>query len=87
MTIRTTVRLPEDLMRRAKRKAAEEGRSFTALLEAGLRQVLYERPPQRPRRTRPPVSSAKGGLMPGIDLDDSARLQEADDIGLARRLK
>jgi hypothetical protein len=27
------------------------------------------------------VSSATGGVMPGIDLDDSAALQDLDDRG------
>ena len=81
MTERTTVRLPDDLIRRAKRKAAAEGRSLTALIEAGLRNELSERPRARPnRRLRPPVSSATGGLMPGIDLDHMASLQEMDDL-------
>ena len=88
MAERTTVRLPEDLVRRAKRKAAAEGCSLTALIEDGLRRVLNERAAVgRQRRVLPPVSSAQGGLMPGIDLSDSAALQELDDIAQARRLR
>jgi hypothetical protein len=88
MAERTTVRLPEDLVRRAKRKAAAEGRSLTALIEDGLRRVLNERAAAgRQKRVLPPVSTAKGGLMPGIDLSDSAALQELDDIAQAARLK
>jgi hypothetical protein len=52
MAEKATVRLPEDLVRRAKRATAE-GRSLTAL--------------------------------PGIDLNDSAALQELDDIALVKR--
>jgi hypothetical protein len=75
-------------MRRAKRKAAEEGRSLTELIETGLRQILSGRPStQRARRIRPPVSSARGGLLPGVDLEDMARLQESDDLATASRLK
>ena len=81
MPERTTVRLPEDLVRRAKRKAAAEGVSLTALLEDGLRRVLNERGTgRRIRRVLPPVSTATGGMMPGIDLKDSASLQEMDDL-------
>ncbi len=88
MTERTTVRLPDDLVRRAKRKAVAEGRSLTALIEDGLRRVLSERPLSgRAGRVLPPVSSATGGLMPGIDLDGSAALQEMDDMDAARRLR
>ena len=86
MSERTTVRLPDDLVRRAKRKAAEEGRSLTALIEDGLRRVVNEpRPGTRVRRVLPPVSRATGGLRPGVDLDDSAALQELDDLQTAGR--
>jgi hypothetical protein len=82
MAERTTVRLPEDLVRRAKRKAAAEGRSLTALIEDGLRRVVNESSGiHRTGRVLPPVSSASGGVMPGIDLNDSAALQDLDDLG------
>jgi plasmid stability protein len=87
MTERTTVRLPDDLIRRAKRRAAAEGRSLTALIEEGLRQVLKAREPAAAKRVMPPVSKAKGGLMPGVDLDDTASLEELGDLDYARRLK
>ena len=88
MAERTTVRLPEDLIRRAKDKAAIEGRTLTALIEDGLRRVLSERPQaERSRRRMPRVSAAIGGLQPGVDLNDSAALQEMDDLEFAARLK
>ena len=78
MRVRTTVRLPEDLVVRAKRKAAAEGRSLTALIEDGLRRVLNERAAtSRAVHVLPPVSSAVGGLMPGIDLRTSPSLATA----------
>jgi ribbon-helix-helix CopG family protein len=87
MIERTTVRLPGDLVKRAKRKAAAEGRSLTALIEDGLRRVLNERGPAgRARRILPPVSTATGGVMPGIDLNDTAALQEMEDLDDAGRL-
>jgi hypothetical protein len=80
MTERTTVRLPDDLLHRAKRKAAAEGRSLTALIEDGIRRVLNDRNKLRPaQRPLPPVSIATGGVRPGIDLNDSAALIELDD--------
>jgi hypothetical protein len=88
MTERTTVRLPEDLIARAKHKAAAEGLSLTALIEEGLRRVLNDRPSDAGAgRISLPVSSARGGLMPGIDLDDSAALQEMDDLAAAGRFR
>jgi hypothetical protein len=80
MTERTTVRLPDDLIRRAKRKASAEGLSLTALIEEGLRRVVNEPSPSATApRVLPPVSAATGGLRAGIDVDDSAALQEIDD--------
>jgi hypothetical protein len=88
MTERTTVRLPEDLVRRAKRKSASEGRSLTALIEDGLRRVVnVGAPEQELNRVLPPVSAATGGLMPGIDLNRTAAQQETEDLELAARLR
>ncbi len=86
MTERTTVRLPDDLVRRAKRKAAAEGRSLTSLIEEGLRRVLADRSAVAAPRVLPPVSKASGGLMPGVDLNDSAALQEMEDQAYVERL-
>jgi hypothetical protein len=88
MSERTTVRLPEDLVRRAKQQAAAEGRTLTSLIEDGLRLVVGESGKPRKRRRGPiPVSSATGGPMPGIDVSDSAALQEMDDLEYVARMK
>jgi hypothetical protein len=88
MTERTTVRLPEDLLNRARRKAAAEGRTFTSLIEDGLRAVVGEhRKTEKRRPVMPRVSKAGGGLMPGIDLTDPSTLQEADDLDYVRRMQ
>jgi len=73
-------------MRRAKRKAASEGRTLTALIEEGLRRTLEERAASA-KRIAPPVSRAKGGLRPGIDLDDFSAIQEMDDLAYMARQK
>jgi hypothetical protein len=88
MTERTTVRLPPDLVRRAKRKAAAEGRTLTSLIEEGLRVVVAGTPkPLRQKRVLPRVSEATGGLMPGVDLSDLSALQEQEDLGDLERMK
>ena len=88
MAERTTVRLPEDLLRRAKRKAAAEGRTLTSLIEDGLRLVTVEdRKPAKAKRILPRISKATGGLMPGIDISNSAALQEMDDLEYIERMK
>jgi len=89
MIERTTVRLPHDLLARAKRKAAAEGRTLTALIEDGLRAVVDDRgkPIKRRRVVLPRVSKATGGTMPGIDISNSAALQEMDDLEYVERMK
>jgi hypothetical protein len=74
-------------MRRAKRKAARDGRTLTALIEDGLRRVLDERgSAQTTKRVLPPVSKAGGGLMPGFEWNDlSSAVQEMEDVDYARR--
>lgn len=73
--MRTTVRLPDELMRAAKRRAQETGRSLTQLLEDCLRAEL-----QRPARVRgvlePLPTYAGKGLQPGVDLTDQAALDD-----------
>ena len=58
MIERTTVRLPKELLDRARRKAAADGVTLTALIEDGLRQVV-SRKRQREKPTGAiPVSKA-----------------------------
>lgn len=77
--MRTTVRLDPQLFRHAKRRAAETGKTLTALIEEGLRIVLARR---EPAGAVPPPDlpvSGAGGLRPGVDLDDSAALYDLMD--------
>ena len=87
MPERTTVRLPEDLLIRAKRKAAAENRTLTSLIEEGLRAILAVPPKTRnAKRFLPLVSVAHGGLVPGVELAKLSSLQEAEDLEYVRRM-
>jgi hypothetical protein len=72
--MRTTVRLPDDLLENARERAAEQGRTLTSLIEEGLNRVLSE--PQAATRSpiRLPVSMSGGGTLPGVDLNRSTDL-------------
>jgi hypothetical protein len=86
MTERTTVRLPDELLVQAKRKALVEGRTLTSLIEEGLRNVVAaEKQPARVPPSMPPVSKAKGWLKPGIR--DLKHAEELEDLEYAERLK
>jgi len=75
-TMRTTVRLRSDLLKRAREKAAADGRTLTSLIEEGLGVVLAQSRPARGHKVRLPVSRAVGGLLPGVDLTRSGDLED-----------
>jgi hypothetical protein len=74
--MRTTIRLNDDLLKRAKRRAADEGRTLTSLVEDGLVLILSKARVSRRKRIELPVSKATGGVLPGIDLNRSNDLEE-----------
>ena len=84
--MRTTIRLDDQLLREAKSLAAETGVTLTSVIADALRETLARRahqPERRPIR----LPTMPGGLLPGVDLDDSASLldlMEASD-GSPRR--
>ena len=78
--MRTTIRLDDGLLASAKMYAASAGLTLTALIEEALRQRLA----QTPRDERKPVrllTTGSGGVLPGIDLDDSASVLDAMEAG------
>jgi hypothetical protein len=78
--MRTTVRLEEALLEQAKREAAQRGETLTSLIEMGLRLVLAQsRPHRRAPKVVLPVCRRGGGVLPGVDLTDTASLLEILD--------
>lgn len=73
---RTTVRLPDELLRAAKRRAQQTGRTLTQLLEDSLRAEL-QRVPAASRVREPLPTYRGGGIRPGVDLNDSSALEDA----------
>jgi hypothetical protein len=61
--MRTTLNIPDAVIKDAKRRALEEGKTLTELLVEGLRARLAGSLPARAL----PTSSASGGLQPGVD--------------------
>jgi len=74
--MRTTIRINENLLKRAKKLAANEGRTLTSLVEDGLALILTKPKAKRRERVELPISKATGGVMPGIDLNRSSDLEE-----------
>lgn len=78
--MRTTVRLDEGLLRQAKAVAARDGETVTSLIERGLRLILASsRRPSRRGRVTLPISRSKGGVRPGVNLDDSSAVLDLLD--------
>lgn len=77
--MRTTIRIKDDLLKRAKKRAADEGRTLTSLVEDGLILVLSRAKSDSRKRVELPVSKATGGVLPGVDLNSSGDLEEIMD--------
>ena len=87
MNERTTVRLPPELLNRARRKAAAEGRTLTSLIEDGLRLMVMTKHEPGKKRILPRVSNATGGANPGFEQDPFGATEELDDLEHIERLK
>jgi hypothetical protein len=77
MCMRTTVDLNDEILRAAKRRAADEGATLRDVVERALRAYLGRTPPGRPYRLRWRTES--GRLQPGVRLDDRDSLYELMD--------
>lgn len=72
---RTTVRLPDELLKAAQQRAHETGRSFTDLLADSLRYELQR--PLKSARAHEPLPTYRGrGLQSGVDLSDAGALED-----------
>jgi hypothetical protein len=75
--MRTTIRLPDNLLEEAKIYAARSGKTLTTVIEDALRESLARKQgggaPKQPIRL---TTIGGAGLQPGVDLDDSAALLE-----------
>lgn len=76
--MRTTIRLDDDLLRRAKREALDRGTTLTAVIEDALRRALAPTGSSRrePFRMRTFLGD---GVQPGVDLDDTSALLDLMD--------
>jgi hypothetical protein len=79
--MRTTINLPDDLILQAKKAALDSGSTLTEIIANALRESLAGRGEKKPNRKIRIIASGSGGLLPGVDLDDtSAALDIMDGI-------
>jgi hypothetical protein len=76
--MRTTLRLDDELLARARVVAKESGRTLSAFVEDSLRLALAKKYPPPRQRIRLP-SSGTGGLRPGVTLDNTSGLLDIMD--------
>ena len=80
--MRTTIRLPDDLLKEAKRLAAESDRTLTSVIEDALRAALARAEEKEDGGPPKLTTFGRGWTLPGVDLDDSAslldRMESAD---------
>jgi len=74
--MRITVKISDELLKRAKESAARQGRTLNSLVEEGLAVILAEDKGSWSPRAKLPISNASGGLLPGVDLNRSCELEE-----------
>ncbi len=73
--MRTTLDLDDALMKAAKRRAVDEQKSLTSVIEEAVRRFLQPGPRlQKPVRIK--LLIKKGRLIPGVDLADRDSLYE-----------
>lgn len=68
LCMRTTVDLNDELLRKAKRLAADEGVTLREVLERGLRAVVERRPPSKPYKLR--WRTEGGRAPPPVRVED-----------------
>jgi len=77
--MRTTMDISDELMRRAKKKAADDGVPLRDVVEDALRRYLSEKPGTSGYKLK--WTTEKGELIPGVDLEDRDSLRDLmDDI-------
>jgi hypothetical protein len=75
--MRTTVDISDELLRLAKRRAADSGIPLRQVVEAALRQYLAS--PQKRASYRLRWRTERGRLQPGVRLDDRDALFDLMD--------
>lgn len=76
--MRTTIRIDDDLLKKAKRFSIETGITLTALIEDSLRERLNRSEGKSTKRNKVRLKTVGvGGLQPGIDLDDAASMLDS----------
>ena len=72
--MRTTIRLDDQLLADAKTLALQTGKTLSALIADGLREVLARRDKKGERKPVKLPRMSGNGLHPGVNMDSNAEL-------------
>ena len=74
----TTLQIDDQLLARARHVAEQSGRTLTEVVEDALREVLPQSTIEQRQPVRLPIVQGQG-VLPGINLDNSAALRDLMD--------
>jgi hypothetical protein len=72
--MKITIDLPDDLIQQANKAALGADTTLTGFVETALREILSKRQDGKPRREFKVITYGSGGLLPGVNLDNSSEL-------------
>ncbi len=78
--MRTTITLDDHLFAKLKKRATEAGTSVSRLIEQGIRLLMQEPRPTKPRKGFQLVTFGAAGRFSERNIDKTSSLLEAEDI-------
>lgn len=78
--MRTTIELPDRLIREAKTLTAQRGITLKEFFTNAVEKALLETPPDTRRMIRPPISGKSGVRIPARSNEELAGLLEVEDL-------
>lgn len=73
--------MPDALLAQAKKMALENNTTLTEIITNAVREALAKRKKKTPRSELRLITYGKGGVRPGVDLDDTSALLDLMDGG------
>ena len=77
--MRTTINVPNDLLLQAKKAALEAGTTLSEFIANALRETVAQHRRKTTRKVTKLTTYGKGGVRPGVDLDNSSALLDLMD--------
>jgi hypothetical protein len=82
--MRTTLDIPDDLLKRAKIVAVERGATLRELVTDALRRELEGSPPPRRRLTKPPIRLAADSPLRSMSTEQIKEIEAEDEANALR---